>query len=82
MALTAMSGDMPPIPDTETFVLVRPRRRACTSRSEMNDAEDPLSSRALTHIDEPSGAVTFTWQVINNEYESCLVVAALAKTAG
>ena len=42
-----VSGETPPIPETETFCLVRLRQRDCTSHSEINDADEPLSRRAL-----------------------------------
>ena len=71
---------MPPIPETDTFILVQLRQRNCTNFSEMKDADDPLSRRALVLADEPSDANIWTWQVISNEQGSSFVVAMLADT--
>ena len=55
-----ISGETPPIPETETFCLVWLRRRDCTSCSEINDADEPLSRRALILTDKPLGAIIST----------------------
>ena len=80
--LILTSGDAPPIPVTDTFCLVRLRRSDCASRSEMNDEDEPLSLRARTFDDEPSGAITRTSQVISNECFLSFVVAMLVETSG
>ena len=71
---------MPPIPETDTFILVQLRQRNCTNFSEIKDADDPLSRRALVLADEPSDANIWTWQVISNEQGSSFVAAMLADT--
>ena len=56
------------------------RQRDCTNFSEIKDADDPLSRRALLLADEPSDANIWTWQVISNEQGSSFVAAMLADT--
>ena len=50
-----------------------------TKRSEMNEADEAESNKALAVTVEPSGALTRTLQVINSEF--CVkLVAALDET--
>ena len=61
--------DSPPIPETLTGTCLRCRERLCAKRSEMNEAQDALSSRALASVSEPSGALINTRQVTSRRFE-------------
>ena len=57
------------MPEMLTLLLERGKERELANLSEMNDAEEALSSRALASTPDPSGASTKTRHVISNESE-------------
>ena len=56
---------IPPTPSTITFFLLRYTHKCWANRSCTNEVEDPGSIRPLATVLDPSGAETFTLQVIN-----------------
>ena len=71
---------MAPIPDTVSRCYWRFRPRDWTMRSEMKDVVDPESSSARALIDVPSGALTWTWQVMRRVFGTLDPVEALDDT--
>ena len=63
------------MPDTQTLHWERGSLRLWTRHSDTNEEVDPLSSRALASIVNPSGAKTSTRQVIRSELELTFMAA-------
>ena len=60
------------MPDMLTFLCERGKERELASLSEIKDAEEAQSRRALASTADPSGATTETRHVINSEAETTL----------
>ena len=69
------------MPDTLTVTCFRRNERLQAKRSEMKEAQEALSNRALASTDEPPGALTNTRQVISNRFERKQAAAGLEPTA-
>ena len=63
----------PAIPEILALCLALGKDRLCARRSDMNEADDALSSNALACTVLPSGEVTEIWQVINSTFDFSLI---------
>ena len=73
---------MPATPDILALWLVLGNRRVWARRSDTNDAEDPLSSKALASTRVPSGAHTKTRQVISKVFDLSRTAALVITSLG